>query len=40
VETLDMCVADGLERMARQKGYQNVTHTLEIFGVCAKCAAA
>ncbi|MEK0450560.1 MAG: hypothetical protein RL088_2828 [Verrucomicrobiota bacterium] len=39
VETLDMCVADGLERLARQKGYQNVTHTLEIFGVCAKCAA-
>ena len=38
VETLDVCVADGLERMARQKGYQKVTHTLEIFGVCPKCA--
>jgi Fur family ferric uptake transcriptional regulator len=39
VETLDLCVADSLERMARQKGYQNVTHTLEVFGVCPKCAA-
>jgi Fur family ferric uptake transcriptional regulator len=39
VEQIDVCVADSLERMARQKGYQNVTHTLEIFGTCAKCAA-
>ncbi len=38
VETLDLCVADSLERMARQKGYQKVTHTLEVFGVCPKCA--
>jgi len=37
VKTLEMCVADGLERMARQMGYGNVTHTLEIFGVCPKC---
>jgi Fe2+ or Zn2+ uptake regulation protein len=37
VETLDFCVADGLERMARQLGYANVTHTLEIFGICAEC---
>jgi Fe2+ or Zn2+ uptake regulation protein len=40
VETLDLCVADGLERMARQMGYGNVTHTLEIFGVCPKCQQA
>ena len=37
VKTLDFCVADGLERMARQFGYANVSHTLEIFGVCEKC---
>ncbi len=37
VKTLDFCVADGLERMARQMGYSNVTHVLEIFGVCAEC---
>jgi Fur family ferric uptake transcriptional regulator len=37
VQTLDFCVADSLERMARQIGYANVTHTLEIFGVCSQC---
>ncbi len=37
VRTLDFCVADSLERMARQLGYENVTHALEIFGVCPKC---
>lgn len=37
VETLDFCVADSLERLARSKGYRNVTHTLEIFGVCPRC---
>jgi Fur family transcriptional regulator, ferric uptake regulator len=37
--TLDMCVADGLERMARQMGYAKVTHLLEIFGVCPRCQA-
>ena len=37
VKTLDFCVADTLERMARQMGYAKVTHTLEIFGVCVAC---
>ena len=37
VEVLDQCVVERLERVARQKGYANVTHTLEIFGVCVKC---
>lgn len=40
VKTLDLCVADGLERMARQMGYSNVTHMLEIFGICPKCQRA
>lgn len=40
VQTLDLCVADGLERIARQMGYSKVTHTLEIFGFCPKCQAA
>jgi len=39
VRTLDFCVADGLERMARQLGYANVSHTLEIFGTCTACPA-
>jgi len=37
VRIMEFCVADGLERMARQLGYANVSHTLEIFGICAKC---
>jgi Fe2+ or Zn2+ uptake regulation protein len=37
VKTLDLCVAAGLERVARELGYGNVTHTLEIFGICPKC---
>ena len=40
VKTLDLCVADGLERIARQMGYAKVTHMLEIFGVCPECQAA
>ena len=39
VETLDLCVADSLERLARSKGYLNVTHTLEVFGICPACSA-
>ena len=40
VRTLDVCFADGLERMVRQMGYTNVTHTLEIFGTCVACQEA
>jgi Fur family transcriptional regulator, ferric uptake regulator len=38
-KTLDVCVVDGLERMARQMGYSKITHLLEIFGVCPACQA-
>jgi Fe2+ or Zn2+ uptake regulation protein len=37
VEVLEFCEAASLERLARQMGYANVTHTLEVFGVCVKC---
>ncbi len=40
VATIDHCVADSLEGLARKMGYANVTHILEIFGVCSKCQAA
>ncbi len=40
VRTLDVCFADGLERLVRQMGYAQVTHTLEIFGVCVACQGA
>jgi Fur family ferric uptake transcriptional regulator len=39
VKTLHLCVAESLERSARNMGYRKVTHSLELFGVCAKCAA-
>lgn len=39
VQTIDLCVAEGLERLARDLGYANVTHTLEVFGVCRRCQA-
>jgi Fe2+ or Zn2+ uptake regulation protein len=38
VEVLDRCDVSKLERLAREKGYGNISHTLEIFGVCPKCA--
>jgi len=37
VRNLEVCFADGLERLVRQMGYANVTHTLEIFGTCVSC---
>ena len=38
VETVDLCVADVLERVAKQRGYSDISHTLEVFGVCSECA--
>jgi len=38
VESLDFCVVEGLERLVRDRGYSNVSHMLEFFGVCADCA--
>ncbi len=38
VRTLDHeCVAGTLEEVARKAGYSQVTHSLEIFGVCPSC---
>ena len=37
VQVLEFCVADALERIARQKGYAHVTHALEVFGICPAC---
>jgi len=38
VQVLDLCAVGKLERIAREMGYENITHTLEIFGTCPKCA--
>ncbi len=40
VETLDLCVADTLERLAREMGYQELSHVMEVFGVCPGCQQA
>ena len=37
VRTLEVCFAEGLEELAKKMGYADVSHTLEIFGVCADC---
>ncbi len=38
VEALDFCVVEGLERLVRDRGYRDVSHMLEFFGVCSTCA--
>lgn len=38
VEALDFCVVEGLERLVRDRGYEDVSHMLEFFGTCAACA--
>jgi len=40
VQVLDGCVAETLERMARELGYAQVTHALEVFGICPACQRA
>ena len=40
VQVIDVCVVDALERIARDMGYADVTHTLELFGVCPTCQKA
>jgi Fur family ferric uptake transcriptional regulator len=37
VETLDVCVAERLERAAASMGYAEITHSMEVFGICANC---
>ncbi len=34
---IEDCDGDRFERLARDQGYSDVTHTLELHGVCAKC---
>jgi Fur family ferric uptake transcriptional regulator len=38
VEEIEACTVASLEReLAKQKGYTDLTHSLEFFGVCPKC---
>jgi len=36
-EVLDHCAVEKLEQAVRHKGYRNVTHSLEFFGLCPDC---
>ncbi len=37
VETLDICVMEEVERLVRERGYADVEHSLEFFGLCPAC---
>lgn len=36
-ERLELCVGTGINTLARAKGYADITHTLEIYGLCPEC---
>ena len=37
MEPIDICPADWIDQTVREKGYQDVTHAIEFFGVCPRC---
>lgn len=37
VERIDISITDSVERMLRERGYEQVTHMVEFFGVCPAC---
>lgn len=39
VECLNICILKELEESVKQKGYSQITHSLEFFGICSSCAA-
>ena len=39
VSQMKYCFISEIEQMIRDKGYSDITHSLEFFGVCAKCNA-
>lgn len=40
IETLDVCLLDQLEERVRSRGYTDITHTLEFFGLCPRCRSS
>ncbi|MGV3526439.1 MAG: Fur family transcriptional regulator [Candidatus Sericytochromatia bacterium] len=38
-EQLEYCFVMELEKLVRQRGYTDVSHRLEFYGVCARCQA-
>ena len=37
ITKMKYCFISEIEQMIRDKGYSDITHSLEFFGVCAKC---
>jgi len=37
VENVEACVLEDLEKLLIRKGYTEISHSLEFFGVCEKC---
>lgn len=37
VENVDDCIVDDLEKFLYKKGYTEISHSLEFFGVCESC---
>ncbi|MEZ0371980.1 MAG: Fur family transcriptional regulator [Candidatus Sericytochromatia bacterium] len=40
VEELEHCVVEELEKLVSSRGYADVSHRLEFYGICARCQAA
>lgn len=39
VENVDICLTDKMEQEVEKKGYRDITHSLEFFGVCELCSS-
>ena len=37
IEAVDFCGLKDLENQVAQKGFRNLTHSLEFFGICSRC---
>ncbi len=37
VENVETCILDELEKLIEKKGFSDITHSLEFFGICKKC---
>lgn len=39
VENVETCILDNIEKFLTKKGYTEITHSLEFFGICGDCRA-
>lgn len=39
VENVETCILDELELLLSKKGYKEITHSLEFFGICKNCSS-